>query len=61
MEMMKETVWLMTVARAAPKQAMSRTPTKSRSRAMFNTAAMATKTKGCLLSPMPRRMELTML
>ena len=61
MEATKLTPWPITVARAAPNTSMPRYLTNSTSSTVFSTAATAINAKGRLLSPMPRRIALTML
>ena len=50
-----------TVASAAPNTSMPKPATSTRSRIRFIMAAMAININGLRLSPMPRRMALTML
>ena len=53
--------WLITVASAAPKAPIFQAPIMRMSRTMLMTVLIATNIIGCLESPMPRRMALTML
>ena len=58
---MKLPAWLMIVASAAPKTSIPHTATNTISSTIFQEAAMAINKNGLRLSPIPRKIALTML